>query len=340
MARAASLLVAAAFALSAPGQQPSPAAEYHLPFGANPYLPSQAEAQFSGFLSPSDFPTAEYCGACHQAIYRQWRESVHANSFRAPFYKKNVDLLISEKGIESSRHCEGCHNPTALFTGALSTGSPVKRDFDADGVSCINCHSIARLKPETGLASYVMAKPAVLIDDDGKPVRGIPDRSEILKHIPWHKRAMMRDFYRTPEFCGACHKANLPQELNGYKWLRAFSTYDEWQQSSWSRQSPAPFYNKPSVSTCQTCHMPRVNEKVSDMAAASDGTVFSHRWLGANTAIPAYYGYDEAYARSGSQAMYDSRSVASVAVGVAATATAATAVFMVVRLVRYLKSAR
>jgi tetratricopeptide (TPR) repeat protein len=39
--------------------------------------------------------------------------------------------------------------------------------------------------------------------------------------------------------------------------------------------------------------MPRVNGKVDDMAAAPDGTVVSHRWLGANTAIPAYYGYDE-----------------------------------------------
>jgi tetratricopeptide (TPR) repeat protein/nitrate/TMAO reductase-like tetraheme cytochrome c subunit len=266
---------------------------YRLPFGPNPYLPSQAEAQFSGFLQPSDFPSAEYCGACHQAIYRQWRQSVHANSFRAPYYKKNVELLISEKGIEFTRHCEGCHNPIALFTGSLTTSSTVKRDFDEDGVTCTGCHSIVRLKPETGVGSYVMGKPAVLVDDDGKPVPGLPTASVILSHPAWHKRAMMREFYRTPEFCGACHKANLPRELNGYKWLRAFSTYDEWQQSSWARQSPAPFYKKPEVSTCQTCHMPRVKEPGDEMAAAPDGTVFSHRWLGANTAIPAYYGYDE-----------------------------------------------
>lgn len=266
---------------------------YRLPFGPNPYLPSQAEAQFSGFLQPSDFPSAEYCGTCHQAIYRQWRESVHANSFRAPFYKKNVELLISEKGIEFTRHCEGCHNPIALFTGSLTTGSAVRRDFDNDGVTCSTCHSIVRLKPETGVGSYVMGKPSVLVDDKGKPVPGLPAASFILSHPSWHRRAMMRDIYRTPEFCGACHKANLPKELNGYKWLRAFSTYDEWQQSSWARQSPAPFYKKPEVSTCQTCHMPRVKEPGDEMAAAPDGTVSSHRWLGANTAIPAYYGYDE-----------------------------------------------
>jgi tetratricopeptide (TPR) repeat protein len=273
---------------------------YKLPFGPNRFLPSQAEAEFPGFLNPSDFPTAAYCGTCHQAIYAQWRESVHANSFRAPFYTKNVNLLISEKGIEYTRHCEGCHNPVALFTGALSKGSPVKRDFDADGVTCTTCHSIVRLKPETGLASYVMGKPAVLVDEDGHAVPGLPSSAQILTHVEWHKRAMMKPFYRTAEFCGACHKANLPPELNGYKWLRAFTTYDEWQQSSWSRQSPAPYYKKPAVSTCQTCHMPRSSgadvgpgERQQDMAAAPDGTVVSHRWLGANTAIPKYYGYQE-----------------------------------------------
>jgi hypothetical protein len=54
----------------------------------------------------------------------------------------------------------------------------------------------------------------------------------------------------------------------------------------------------------------------------------------------AYYSYDEAYGRSGLQSMYDSRTAASVAVGIAAAATATTAAFMIVRLIKYLKSAR
>src|SRR5579863_3546222 len=101
-------------------QPASPPYDYH--FGPNPYLPSQAKADFQGFLKPSDFPTAAYCGKCHEDAHRQWRESAHANSFRAPFYLKNVQILINSKGIEYSRHCEGCHNPEALFTGALSRG--------------------------------------------------------------------------------------------------------------------------------------------------------------------------------------------------------------------------
>src|SRR5262249_41797692 len=105
---------------------------YALPFGSKPYLPSQANAAFEEFLAPGDFPPASYCGKCHEGIHAQWRQSAHANSFRAPFYLKNVQLLMNSKGIEFSRHCEGCHNPTALFTGALTKPSTVDRSFDED----------------------------------------------------------------------------------------------------------------------------------------------------------------------------------------------------------------
>jgi tetratricopeptide (TPR) repeat protein len=294
IALAAQPLVASPLPVAQPGDRTTstgtdnPSIHYSLPFGGNAFLPSQAETDFSGFISPSSFPSAEYCGHCHQAVHQQWRESVHANSFRAPFYKRNVDQLIHDKGIEFSRHCEGCHNPIALFSGALTPKSPVSRGFDEDGVTCSVCHSIVRLKSETGLASYVMGQPAVMVDDSGKPVPGMPSDAAILARLDLHRKAVMHDFYRTSEFCGSCHKANLPPELNGYKWLRAFSTYDEWQQSSWSRETPLPFYRKTAVSTCQTCHMERV---AAIDPAAHNGQVASHRWPGANTAIPAYYGY-------------------------------------------------
>jgi cytochrome c556 len=48
----------------------------------------------------------------------------------------------------------------------------------------------------------------------------VPDK-EILAHLDRHSKAVMKDFYRTSDFCGACHKAALPSMLNGYKWQRA-----------------------------------------------------------------------------------------------------------------------
>jgi Tfp pilus assembly protein PilF len=264
--------------------------KYDYRFGNNPFLPSQAQTSDGQFIAPAQFPKAQWCAKCHADVHKQWRESAHSNSFRAPFYLKNVQLLIDTKGIEYTRHCEGCHNPIALFSGALSKGAKVDRKFDEDGITCMVCHSIQRVQNTSGTGSYVMGYPAVMVNPDGTPVKGKVDYDDILLHPELHKRAVMRDFYRSPEFCAACHKAAVPKILNDYKWQRAFSVYDEWQQSSWSKQSPLPFYKKDAVSNCQTCHMKPV--AVADFSAR-DGKAASHRWAAANTAIPFFYGFKD-----------------------------------------------
>src|SRR5512135_2747259 len=146
------------------------AAHYNMTFGAGkPFLPSNATTDNGEFIDPKSFPTAEYCGHCHQQAYAEWRQSVHANAFRNPWYVKNVNMLISERGIEYTRHCEGCHNPIALTSGALTKGSPIKRNFDDDGITCSTCHAIQKVNTR-GTGSYEMGVPAVLVDADGKPI--------------------------------------------------------------------------------------------------------------------------------------------------------------------------
>jgi len=265
---------------------------YNYRFGANqPFLPSYATTDTGQFIDSKSFLSAKYCGHCHQEAYAEWRQTAHANSFRNPWYTKNVNLLIKGKGIEFTRHCEGCHNPTALASGALTKGSPIDRHFDQDGVTCMACHSIQKVD-QRGTGSYVIAQPTALLDDKGNPIYGeVPDK-EILAHLDRHSKAVMKDFYRTSEFCGACHKAALPRMLNGYKWQRAIFLYDEWQQASFAKESPLPFYVKPTVSTCQTCHMPSEAISLPDYGA-EQGKLASHRWLGGDTAVFKYYGYDE-----------------------------------------------
>ena len=268
------------------------AEHYNFRFGDDhPFLPSNATTDTGQFIDSKSFLTAKYCGHCHQEAYAEWRQTAHANSFRAPWYIKNTNLLRDEKGIEFTRHCEGCHNPIALVSGALTKGSPIDRHFDADGITCTTCHSIQKVDAR-GTGSYVMAQPAVLVDADGKPIYGEVSDKEILAHLDRHSKAVMKDFYRTSDFCAACHKAALPRILNNYKWQRAIFLSDEWQQSSFAKQSPLPFYVKDQVSTCQTCHMKSEAITLQDYGA-EDGKLKSHRWLGANTALSKYYGYDE-----------------------------------------------
>jgi tetratricopeptide (TPR) repeat protein len=272
----------------------SVAARYNYAFGKEwPFLPSNATSANGQFVSPKNFPTAQYCGHCHQEAYRQWRQSVHSNAFRAPWYLKNVNMLIDEKGVQFSRHCEGCHNPVALLSGDLSQGMPKKRPFEDEGLTCSTCHSIQSTNT-TGTGSYVMGTPAVLVDENGAPITRPVTDAEILANLDRHSKAVMRPLYQSAEFCAACHKAAIPRVLDNYKWLRAFSVYDEWQGASFTKQSPLPFYRKDTVSTCQTCHMMREQMPAEAVEpGAKDGKLVSHRWLGGNSLMPQYYKYDE-----------------------------------------------
>ena len=263
---------------------------YDFKFGPNPFAPSNASSTTGTFIPGEMFVPSKRCGTCHTDAHAQWRQSAHGNAFREPFYQKNVKDIQNQKGIEFTRHCESCHNPAALFTGALTKNSKVKRPFDDDGVSCIACHSIQSANSK-GIGGYVMGEPALLVKEDGtRLLAGVTDQ-QILDDIPSHRRAMMRPLLKQPEFCGACHKSQVPRELNDYKFLRAFMVADELQQSSFSKESPHPFYVR-DKETCNTCHMKREPAPLFDVSA-KNGTLVSHRWAAANTAIPTFYKWKE-----------------------------------------------
>jgi Tfp pilus assembly protein PilF len=263
---------------------------YDYKFGANPFSPGNATTTTGTFIPGEMFVPSKRCGTCHTDAHAQWRQSAHGNAFREPFYQKNVKDLQTQRGIEFTRHCESCHNPAALFTGALTKNTKVKRPFDDDGVSCISCHSIQSVTGR-GIGGYVMAEPALLVKEDGaRLLAGVTDQ-QILDDVPSHRRAMMRPLLKSSEFCGSCHKSQVPRELNDYKFLRAFMVADELQQSSFSKESPHPFYVR-DKETCNSCHMKREPAPLFDVSA-KNGTFVSHRWAAANTAIPVFYKYTE-----------------------------------------------
>jgi tetratricopeptide (TPR) repeat protein len=271
------------------------APSYNFHYGKkNPYLPGNIEVQGEGFIQPGAFPTAEYCGTCHQEAYSQWRQALHSNAFRTPFYRTSVNLLIRDKtrGIAFARHCDSCHNPIGVLGAALTEDSKVDRArFDSDGLTCTTCHSVLKLNSTNGNASVEMGVPSVIVDANGNRIPGEVPFAEILRHPERHSKAVMHDFLHTPEFCAACHKANLPSPLNDYKFIRAFTAYDEWQQSKFSQRNPLTFYTA-DFTTCQGCHMKR-NPITLPEYGAKNGTFVSHRWLAGNTAVPFYYGFDQ-----------------------------------------------
>jgi tetratricopeptide (TPR) repeat protein len=271
----------------------TPAYNFH--YGPkNPFTPGNVKVQGEGFLQPGAYPSAEYCGTCHQEAYSQWRQALHSNAFRTPFYRTSVNILIRDqtRGIAFARHCDSCHNPIGVLGAALTEDSKVDRaKFDSDGLTCMTCHSVISLDSTNGNASVQMGVPSVIVDENGNRIPGQVSFAEILRHPERHSKAVMHDFLHTPEFCAACHKANLPSPLNDYKFIRAFTAYDEWQQSKFSQRNPLTFYTA-DFKPCQGCHMKR-NPITLPEYGAKNGTFASHRWLAGNTAVPFYYGFDE-----------------------------------------------
>src|SRR3984885_14842472 len=233
------LMAALQFTTFAQSAQPDPGLErknysdqirqtYNFRFDKDNFsLPGNAAIEGNQFIAPGAFPKAEYCGHCHQEAYHQWRQALHSNSFRTPFYRTSVNILIRTEGIQFARHCDSCHNPVGILAGALDANSTMDRSFDRDGLTCTTCHSIQSVKTRLATGSFVMAVPAVMVDEQGNRIPDLVPDSEILAHPDRHSKAVMQDIYHSAEFCSACHKANLPPMLNGYKWIRSFSAFDD-----------------------------------------------------------------------------------------------------------------
>lgn len=265
--------------------RPTPPKPVHL------FSPSNAKTEDGELIPTKSFIPAARCATCHADTHRQWSESLHRNAVREPYYKASVNILETTRGSEFIQHCESCHAPVSLFSGALITGSKETREMDDEGITCTVCHSITQADT-LGTSSYTIRKPAMLIKSDGTAIGGEASDQDVLNDIESHKRAMMRPLLKSPEFCGACHKSNAPPELNNYKNIRGYSTYDEWQQSGASHESILPFYKKPERMDCRACHMANVYAP-KDSAADAKGLIASHRWIGANTAVAHYYNLDE-----------------------------------------------
>src|SRR5215813_11211147 len=174
------------------------------PLPRDAFSPSNARTENGGLIPVEQFFSAKRCIGCHQDTHAAWSESLHRNAAREPFYRESADILLRTRGIEFTRHCESCHTPIALFSGALAKDRPRQQapftSLDDEGVTCTVCHSItgARLN---GTGSFTIRRPALLAKEDGTPIFGNFSDEEILADIPGHKRAVMRPLLRKPEFC-------------------------------------------------------------------------------------------------------------------------------------------
>ncbi len=253
------------------------------------FFPSSAQV-YGGQKIPSKFfMESDSCKRCHEDIYNQWFSSAHHfSSFNNQWYRKSIEYMQDTIGTKPSKWCGGCHDPAVLYAGLMDT--PIKqivhRPEAQAGLGCMMCHSIANVKSTMGQADFYLEYPKLheLAATQNPVARALHDFLIRLNPEP-HRRVFLKPFMRqqTAEFCSSCHKVHLDIPVNHYRWFRGFNEYDNWQASGVSGQGARSFYYPPKPQQCADCHMPQ--EKSND-AGNINGFVHSHRFPGANTAVP------------------------------------------------------
>ena len=253
------------------------------------FFPSSAQVYGKQKIPSKFFMESDSCKRCHEDIYNQWFSSAHHfSSFNNQWYRKAIEYMQDTVGTKPSKWCGGCHDPAVLYSGLMDT--PIKqivhRPESQAGLGCMMCHSIAKVKSTMGQADFYLEYPKLheLAATQNPVGRALHDFVIRLNPEP-HRRVFLKPFMKTQtaEFCSTCHKVHLDVPVNHYRWFRGFNEYDNWQASGVSGQGARSFYYPPKPQQCADCHMPMESSKD---AGNINGFVHSHRFPGANTAVP------------------------------------------------------
>jgi tetratricopeptide (TPR) repeat protein len=254
-----------------------------------PFFPSSARTNVGGTIPANFFMTSEMCGRCHRDIYEQWNSSAHHfSSFNNQWYRKSIEYMQDVVGTRPSKWCAGCHDHAVFFNGRFDR--PIKAQIDTPeaqaGLGCTSCHSIVRVGSTMGQGDFTVEYPALhdLAVSGNRWMQRAHDVLLYMAPAP-HRNTFLKPFHteQASEFCSSCHKVHLDKPVNDYRWLRGFNEYDNWQASAASGHGARSFYYPPAPQQCSGCHMPLVDSKDP---AARNGKVRSHRFPGANTALP------------------------------------------------------
>ena len=283
-------------AINNPHSAPSTMAEEAMNGKEGPFFPSSA-ATASGKITSTNFlMSSQTCGTvgCHPDIYQQWTSSTHRYSaFNNMWYRKSIAQIPENISAKTGKWCAGCHSPALLISGLGNQpfAEQVKTQQAHTGISCNACHAITEVKSTMGNASYVLDRPRLLnlATSKNSIMRKIYDLFVHLDPEP-HNRSFLKPFHskNSGEFCSSCHKAHVDRPINNSHWLQFMNDYDSWQNSSFSGKGALNPHSVSKEKNCVNCHMPLVR---SNDAANKNGKIHDHRFIAANTLIPAIKGH-------------------------------------------------
>lgn len=214
-------------------------------------------AKTGEFAEPFHHTSADACKGCHEEIYDEWKSSMHAKStaLKDPIHGMVYEQVMGsphEEGLTKNGKypvCLNCHAPIAAIDGKTKLDSnPVYNE----GINCVVCHTLKERKPlrnkegkmQYGVQAYVMSHEEGILQ--GPSGRRFKSKADGLSRN-YHPRDMEPNsaLMKTNDACMGCH-----DERHNGKGVAVCETGKEYKQSG-------------SQVSCQSCHMPVVNGRVS-----------------------------------------------------------------------------
>ncbi|MDA8019722.1 MAG: hypothetical protein MPN21_19965 [Thermoanaerobaculia bacterium] len=274
--------------------------------GEQYFFPSLARTSMGDFIPERVLMNDAYCAECHEDSHRTWAASVHRfSSFNNPPYLFSVrntrDKAMRRDGdVQAARFCAGCHDPVVFFSGRFDDPNfdDVNDPTSQAGITCTSCHAITHVNSPRGNSDYTIEEPVhyPFAFAENETLQWV--NRQLVKAKPeFHKRTFLKPLHRSTEFCGACHKVHLPEELNKYKWLRGQNHYDAFLLSGVSGHGVSSFYYPAKAEeNCNGCHMPTQDSTqfgAQDFDGDGDLEIHDHMFPSANTAIAQLVGLED-----------------------------------------------
>jgi hypothetical protein len=266
--------------------------DYNFLYGKDrPFAPSLARTSTGGAFDKRSLSGSKTCGTvgCHNQILEEWTPSAHRYAAMDTVFQAIQTVMAKQNGPESTRYCGGCHDPISLFSGAKNIFVENLTGLEGynEGVSCLACHSIQKTDVQ-GNANFVVGQPREYLWQWKDAGAARIARDFLIRTYPAEHNKLSKRAYKAPEYCAACHKQFIDQEVNRVGWVQLQNQYDNWAASHWNTKGDAR-----KTVECRECHMPLVASQ--DPAAgdssdynrrADDGKHRSHRFLAANNMMP------------------------------------------------------
>jgi hypothetical protein len=232
------------------------------------------------------------CGTsnCHEQILEEWIPSAHRYSAMDPLFQKVQSVMAEQNGPESTRYCGGCHDPISLFSGTknLFVENLTQLHGYQEGVSCLACHGVRETDLQ-GNANYVMTQPPTYLWQWQEEGLGKLASDFLIRTYPDQHNLLSKRMFKAPEYCAACHKQFIDQEVNRVGWVQLQNQYDNWKASHWFTEG-----DPTKTIECRECHMPLVastdpaaGDETDYNRSLEDGMHRSHRFIAANSMVPA-----------------------------------------------------